>query len=299
MQPLGNFIRKPSLRIARKGALAALAEDARRDATGERCVPPSLRCSARILAESDFTLCGIVEAGAIFASRKVRAKWKFREGQEVRKGSTLCIVAGNCRAILACERAALNYLSLLSGIATKCAGASRKYGKWKISATRKTLPLLLHSEKRAVLVGGCLTHRLTLADGILVKDNHIAAIMNERGVGAQRAIEIICGKFHHGEAVEVEVSSQGAAVAAALAGASAILVDNVPPAMLRKIAAAVRKANPKIIIEASGGITLQNAGKYLKAGADFASTSCLTMRVEPANLSLEIGASHWPQMEPP
>ena len=288
MHPLGNSIRKPSPTIARKNALAALREDARRDATSGKCIPYSLRCSGKIIAKSDFILCGIVEAGAIFSSRKVRTAWKFREGQKVKKGSTVCTVSGNCRAILACERAALNYLSLLSGIATKSAMAAKKFGKWKISATRKTLPLLAHSEKRAVLVGGCLTHRLTLADGLLVKDNHIAAIMNEGKVGAERAIEIICGKFYHGEFVEVEVSSQGAAVAAALSGASAILADNVSPAMLRKIAAAARKANPKIIIEASGGITLKNAGKYLKAGADFVSTSELTMKVEPADLSLEI-----------
>ena len=283
-----RFLRKPDLEAARKSALAALSRDAVRDATGGRCIPAGLPCSGKVVAKSDFVLCGIVEASAIFSSRKVRATWKFREGQKVKKGSAVCIVSGNCRALLACERTALNYISLLSGVATKAAAAAEKYGKWKIAATRKTIPLLSGSEKRAVSVGGCLTHRLTLADGILVKDNHIAAIMRGKGVGTGRAIGIACGCFGRGEFVEVEVSSPGAAVAAALSKAGAILIDNVSPGEFSKIAAAARKANPKIIIEASGGITLQNAGKYLEAGADFVSTSELTMRVEPADLSLEI-----------
>jgi nicotinate-nucleotide pyrophosphorylase (carboxylating) len=148
--------------------------------------------------------------------------------------------------------------------------------------------MLSHSEKRAVLLGGCLTHRLDLSDGILVKDNHIAAIMKQARVKKEGAIEIAVGCFGRSEFVEVEVSSVSEALAAAAAGADAILADNVSPAKLRKIAAAVRRADPKIIIEASGGITLENAGAYLKAGADFASTSGLTMKISPANLSLEI-----------
>jgi len=251
-------------------------------------MPGKLGCSGRIVAKSGFVLCGKLEAGAIFSKRNVTVEWNFSEGQKVNRGQTVCIVRGNARDILSAERTALNYLSLLSGIASKCSKASGKYGKWKIAATRKTLPGLAHSEKRAVAAGGCLTHRLGLSDGILIKDNHIAAIMRQECVNAPRAIELACGCFGHGQFVEVEVSSANAAIAAALSGASAILVDNVSPAKLGKIAKAARKAHPGIIVEASGGITLQNAGKYLKAGADFASTSELTMKIGPANLSLEI-----------
>ncbi len=283
-----NFMAKPSLTVARKAALAALSQDAASDATSKACVPAGMRCSGAIVAKSDFVLCGKVEADAIFNSRGVKAGWKFREGQRIGKGRAVCIVSGNARAVLACERTALNFISLLSGVATASALASMKYGKWRIAATRKTLPGLAHSEKRAVLCGGCLTHRLSLADGILIKDNHIAAIMKGKGVSENRAIEIACGNFGHGKFVEVEVSSAAAATTAALSGASAILADNVSPAKLQKIAAAARKASPGIIIEASGGITLGNAGKYLEAGADFCSTSALTMRIVPADLSLEI-----------
>lgn len=285
---IGNFLQEPGRLHAERIALESLWADASHDITSYRTIAPHFRCKGKIAAESSFTLCGVLEAEAIFRSRLVRASWKFREGQCVKKGKTVCILSGNCRAILACERTALNYLSLLSGIATKCSQASKKYGKRRISATRKTLPRLSDSEKRAVGVGGCLTHRLTLADGILVKDNHIAAIMRERKVGKEGAIRLAIAAFEAGRFVEIEVSSLRGAVAAAKSGAAAVLIDNVSPKKFKKIAAAVRKISKKIVVEASGGITLANAGKYLRAGATFASTSELTMKIEPANLSLEM-----------
>lgn len=283
-----TFNSKPDVALAKKTALASLGRDSKKDITSGACIPAGAVCTGAIVAKSDFVLCGIIEAGTIFAARKVKAMWRFSEGKEVKRGSIVCTISGNCRAALACERTALNYLSLLSGIATKCAKASRKYGKWKIAATRKTLPNLSDSEKRAVLKGRCLTHRMSLADGILVKDNHLAAIMENGKMSKEKAIVAAVSAFKQGEFVEVEVSSAPEAAAAAKAGAKAILVDNVTPQQLAKIAKAARKINRKIIIEASGGITLANAGKYLKAGADFVSTSELTMRIEPANLSLEI-----------
>ena len=282
------FNSKPDAAAAKAAALSALRQDARRDVTSERCIPEGMRCSGSIVAKSDFVLCGVVEANAIFQSRQVKAAWKFCEGRKVRRGAIVCRLEGHARGMLACERTALNYLSLLSGIATRSALFSEKYGRGRISATRKTLPLLAHSQKRAVRIGGCLAHRLNLADGILVKDNHVAALRKGRRAGEARAIEIACGAFGRGAFVEVEVSSLQSALSAAEAGAGALLVDNVSPEKLRRIAREARKASPRIMIEASGGITLENAGKYLAAGADFASTSELTMRITPANLSLEI-----------
>ncbi|MEM2137488.1 MAG: carboxylating nicotinate-nucleotide diphosphorylase [Candidatus Anstonellaceae archaeon] len=283
-----NFNRSAHGAFAKKVALAALAKDAKRDITSEGCIAKGARCIGKIVAKSNFVLCGILEADAIFASRKVKAKWNFSEGARVRQGEAICRISGNCRSVLACERVALNYLSLLSGIATKSTDASARYGKWKISATRKTLPMLSDSEKRAVRVGGCLTHRMDLSDGILIKDNHLAAIMKEKKTTRARAVEIAARSFSKADFVEVEVSSVAEAVAAAKAGAKAILVDNVSPSELRKIVNAARKLNGRIVIEASGGITLANAGIYLKAGANFVSTSELTMSIEPADLSLEI-----------
>lgn len=282
------FSRKPDAEFSKKAALAALAHDAARDITNDSCIPAKMGCTGRIIAKSNFVLCGILEANAIFASRKVRVAWKFAEGETVKRGAVVCRLSGNCRAVLACERTALNYLALLSGIATKSASASKRFGKGRIAATRKTLPVLSDSEKRAVLVGGCLTHRMSLADGILVKDNHLAAIMKERKVARAKAVGIAVHSFKRTDFVEVEVSSLSQAVAALEAGASAILVDNVSPSQLAKIAKAVRQAGKKTIVEASGGITLANAGRYLAAGADFVSTSELTMEISPANLSLEI-----------
>jgi nicotinate-nucleotide pyrophosphorylase (carboxylating) len=285
-----KFNRRTDSRFAKQVALAAFAKDAKRDITSGKCIGRGWKCAGAIVAKSDFILCGVLEVDAIFASRKVKAKWKFAEGARVKRGVAICRLSGNCRAILACERVALNYLSLLSGIATKSATASAKYGEWKISATRKTLPLLSDSEKRAVRVGGCLTHRMELSDGILVKDNHLAAIMRVKRRVKEKAIGIAVGSFAAKDFVEVEVSTLSEAVAAVEAGAKAILVDNVSPAELRKITDAARKIKRSIIIEASGGIVLADAGKYLAAGATFVSTSELTMAIEPADLSLEIDA---------
>ena len=281
-------MREPDLSNARLSAISAFLSDAKKDATSSACIPASLSCKGRIVAKSDFVICGIVEAGAIFEKRNVKTKWRLKEGQRAKKGDVICLVEGRTRVVLACERTALNYLSLLSGIATKCKVASKKYGKWKIAATRKTLPCLSHSQKRAVALGGCLTHRMDLSDGILVKDNHIAAIMKGKKIGKTDAIEAAVKSFPSSSFIEVEVSSAQEARSAVRAGAKAILVDNLPPGKFAQAAKAARKENGKIILEASGGITLQNAGKYLKAGADFVSTSELTMDVAPANLSLEI-----------
>jgi nicotinate-nucleotide pyrophosphorylase (carboxylating) len=283
-----RFLHEPDRMQAEKSALQSLWADASHDITSSRILLPHLRCSGRIIAKSSFVLCGVIEADAIFKSRLVSAKWKFREGQRVKKGNTVCTLSGNCRSALACERTALNYLSLLSGIATKCAQARKKYGKWRVSATRKALPGLSDSCTRAVKIGGCLTHRVNLSDAILIKDNHIAAIMKERKMKKEEAIRLALSAFEPGKFVEIEVSTLREAIAAAKAGASALLVDNTTPAQLKKIAREARRINRKLIIEASGGITLANAGKYLRAGADFISTSELTMRIEPANLSLEI-----------
>lgn len=286
-----NFKRRIDVAFSEKTALAALSHDASHDATSLHCIPNNLRCTGKIIAKSSFILCGVVEANAVFRSRKIKTNWRYKEGELVKKGSVVSSISGNCRGVLACERTALNYLMLLSGIATKSSAASEKYGKWKIAATRKMLPNLTDSCKRAVLLGGCLTHRMSLADGILVKDNHIAAIMKERECRREEAVRIAVPSFPRASFVEVEVSSISEALAAVKAGAKAILVDNVSPATLRSIAGAARKANRKIIIEASGGIALKNAGAHLRAGADFVSTSELTMKIEPADLSLEIDRS--------
>ncbi len=285
---LGRFLKRVDLGMCRAHALRSFFEDAKKDATSGRCIPANLQCTGRIVAKSDFAICGIAEADAIFRKGNVRAQWKLDEGQPVEKGEEICILKGNAQAVLACERTALNFLSLLSGVATKCRRASGKCGKWKIAATRKTLPGLSHSQKRAVALGCCLTHRLDLSDGILVKDNHIAAIMKGEKMARTTAIGAAVRSFPKGSFVEVEVSSVPEALAAIRAGAKAILIDNLSPGKFAQVAGAARRENGKTIIEASGGITLKNAGKYLKAGADFVSTSELTMDVAPADLSLEI-----------
>ncbi|MCX8198362.1 MAG: carboxylating nicotinate-nucleotide diphosphorylase [Candidatus Micrarchaeota archaeon] len=286
-KPIWAFQKKPDDSLAAKNALLCLRQDAEEDITS-RCLPKSLECSGKIVAKSSFVLCGVLEADAAFRKMKVNVRWNFSEGQKVRRGEAVCRVWGNARAVLAAERTALNYLSLLSGTATQSAKAAEKYGRGKIAATRKTLPLLAHSQKRAVAIGGCLTHRISLASGYLVKDNHISAIAKSRKASRAEAIRIALSRLPEGKLVQVEVSSESEAEAAALHGAKAILADNVRPSELARIAKTARRIFPGMIVEASGGISLQSAGKYLKAGADFVSTSQLTAKPKPADLSLEI-----------
>ncbi|MCX8196853.1 MAG: carboxylating nicotinate-nucleotide diphosphorylase [Candidatus Micrarchaeota archaeon] len=287
MEVIAKFSKKPSVAAAKKAACRALHEDAKKDPTS-RCIPPNAQCSAKIIAKSSLLLCGKLEAEEIFKAKKIKCNWNFDEGQHVPKGSTICLLEGGCRAILAAERSALNFLIVLSGIASFCNRLSEKYGKWRVAATRKTYPGLANSCKRAVSVGGCLTHRISLGDGILIKDNHLAAIAAQDGCTKAEAIKKALSGFSRKEFVQVEVSSMQEALAAVKSGAKAILVDNLPVLQFRKIARAARKENPAIVIEASGRITMQNAGRYLKAGADFVSMSSTVLGTPPADLSLEI-----------
>jgi len=276
-------------------ALLALADDARQDITSSACIRKG-RAGAIIRAKQAGVICGILEADAVL-SPALKVKWRVKEGAKVRKGSVIAELGGSAREILRRERTALNYLCILSGIATESAKLAKKFNG-RIASLRKTHPLLSLSEKRAVSLGGSLTHRLSLADGYLIKNNHISAIAQAAKVDGQEAICIAVeeclahrkkNKNAYGSCfIEVEVQNEKEAVAAARTRADAILVDNQPIARFKRIVRAIRKLNKSVLIEASGGITPENAGAYLRAGADFASTSWLTLRSKPLDIHLEL-----------
>ena len=271
----------------RRKALEALNEDAQRDITSEAAIPAKLTGKAAIVANEPGVFCGIVEARAVFGKLKVTAL--IKEGEPMRKGQKLLFVSGSLREILRCERTALNYISLLSGIAT---AVSRFNAPGRVAGLRKTHPLLNLSERRAVKVGGGITHRLTLGDGILVKDNHITAIARELGCSREEAIAKAVGRIKKGRQgtrfpIEVEASTISEAVSAAESGADAVLLDNLSPAEGKRAAKAARKMNQKIIIEASGGITYKTARAYLKF-ADFVSSSEVALKARPIDVSLDV-----------
>lgn len=275
---LSYFLVMPSLDVCKKAALNALISDGKKDITSN-FIPKNYYCKAYILAKSNFYLCGMIEAKEIFKKRNIKTLWKFKEGDYVKKGQKICFLEGNAREILRCERTALNFLSILSGITTKSKKISEKYGKYKVAATRKTHPLLAACEKRAVMIGGCLSHRITLADRILVKDNHLAILRKLK----KNPFDLLKNKQ-----AEIEVSNIRDAKLVAIQKFYAILLDNLPIKKFRKIVRVIRKLNKEIIIEASGRIKENEINKYLKAGANIVSTSSLILNSKPADISLEI-----------
>lgn len=274
-------------------ALEAFKDDfGEGDITSDYVLLDSL-AKAAIIAEEDCTVAGVLEASAIFTAGGLTVSGK-EDGSEAKTGEEIMYIEGSARQILARERVALNYLSRMSGIATLSSALSRKH-KRRVLYLRKTDPGLLFSEKRAVSLGGCLPHRINLSDGILIKDNHIAQLAKSGDrTGAIRAA--ISRAHEHrldpGLMFEVEVESAEEAEAAALEFRKlhidgVIMLDNMKPAEVKTAVKAAKSAEPGVVIEASGGITEENIGAYLKAGADFVSTS-IFMGAKPAKFKLEI-----------
>lgn len=283
------FQRSPGFTAAGAGKVRqALADDASKDVTTQ-ALRLSGQARAFVVARHSGVLCGVPEAQE--ALKGLSLHWRVKEGQEFRKGQRLVEIKGGVSRLLAAERTALNYLMLLSGIATQTRRWVNRYGR-RVATLRKTHPLLSAAEKRAVRVGGGLTHRLSLLDGYLVKENHASALARQERISIPQALRLAVrkAKFHRRGGthvfVEVEVGNLQEALAAAEEGPDALLIDNCTPSQVRKIVLAVRRKHPGLLLEASGGISFENAGHYLAAGADFVSTSALTLRAKPVDLSL-------------
>ncbi len=261
-----------------------LEEDiGRGDRTTEAVVPEGVPGRARIEAREPAIVAGIEIARVCFA-RLGEISWRpqISDGERVETGGVVVRMEGPLRAILTGERTALNLLQRLSGIATM----TRTYvdavagNPVQVVDTRKTTPGLRVLEKYAVRVGGGSNHRAGLDDGVLIKDNHIAAA---GGVG--EAVSRALADRPHGLKVEVEVQDLEQLDEALAAGAEAILLDNMSPQMVRD---AVARAGGKAVLEASGGITLDTVSEYAKTGVDLISVGALTHSVRAIDLSLEV-----------
>ncbi|MGB6501622.1 MAG: carboxylating nicotinate-nucleotide diphosphorylase, partial [Thermoplasmata archaeon] len=208
-------------------------------------------------------------------SRGLRVQRALRDGALVRAGTVVLELRGDARRIVSAERTLLNFLMHASGVATATARAvrgARGGPGLEVWGTRKTLPGLRDLEKAAVGHGGGRPHRRDLAEGLLIKNNHLALVPLEEAVRrARRAAR-------PGEAVEVEVRSVGEAVRAARAGAPVLLLDNRSPRAARAIVRALERAGLRRgrWIELSGGITPDTIGRYRRTGADAASLGALT-----------------------
>jgi nicotinate-nucleotide pyrophosphorylase (carboxylating) len=265
----------------------AIAEDlGPGDVTSQATLSPELNGSARIEAREPLIVCGLELAREVFRQVDPTLEFDAREhdGAAVDAGSVLAFVSGNMRALLVGERSALNFLARLCGIAS----ATRRYveavagTRAQIVDTRKTLPGWRVLDKYACAMGGGVNHRVGLYDGVLLKDNHIAA-----AGGVEAAVKAALANAPAGMRVQVEVESHADAEAACGAGADFLLIDNASPDELRGY---VERWGDQALLEASGGITLDNVRAYAETGVQRISIGALTHSVLGSDLALEIEA---------
>ena len=208
------------------------------------------------------------------------------EGGRVVPGDTVAAVRGSLASILKAERVALNFLQRLSGIATETARYVAAVADLpvKIVDTRKTVPGMRWLDKYAVRMGGGFNHRMSLGDGVLVKDNHLA-VVRARGESFKAMVARIRQGTSHLVKIQVEVESLEEATEAAEAGADALLLDGMSPEQMEGV---VRRYTGRILIEASGGITLENVRRVAETGVDLISVGALTHSPRALDISLEV-----------
>lgn len=244
-------------------------------------IPETAEATARIISREAAVLCGQDWVNAVFTAvdDRIRIDWLAADGDRVEPDQPLCRLQGPARGLLTGERAALNLLQTLSGTAT----LARRYADAvaglpvRLLDTRKTLPGLRHAQKYAVRCGGCHNHRLGLYDGILIKENHIAAAGSiAAAIGQAR-------RLHHSLPVEIEVEDLDQLEAAITAGADIVLLDNFDLARLRE---AVKLNLGRVQLEASGGVNLETVRAIAETGVDRISVGNLTKDVRAVDLSM-------------
>jgi nicotinate-nucleotide pyrophosphorylase (carboxylating) len=265
----------------------ALAEDLGRagDITSIATVPEDLRGRAALVSRDAGVVSGLPMVAAAFRrlSPEIEIAAHVRDGAAVERGATLMKIAGNARAILGAERVALNFLGHLSGIATATAAfvAKVSHTKARIVCTRKTTPGLRALEKYAVRCGGGYNHRFGLDDAILIKDNHVAI-----AGGIEAVLRRAKKAAGHLVKIEIEVDSLDQLQEVLDVGlADVVLIDNFDLESIRK---AVAMVAGRLVIEASGGVTLKSAAAIAETGVDYLSSGALTHSVQNLDVGLDI-----------
>ncbi len=265
----------------------ALAEDVGAgDVTTAATIPPGARASGVMLAKSPGVVSGLEVAAAVFrrVDPAVRFTRMVADGDRVADRQPLASVEGPAAALLIGERTALNLVQRLSGVATLTARfveAVEGTGA-RIVDTRKTTPGMRWLEKAAVRHGGGGNHRYNLADGVLIKDNHLAAVGGPDRIA--RAIRLARERVPHGLKIEVEVTTLGELDEALAAGADIVLLDNMD---VPTIAEAVQRTAGRALLEASGGVTLDTVRAIAETGVDLISVGALTHSAGSLDISLE------------
>lgn len=263
----------------------ALDEDAGLgDVTSRAIFPPSHRSRAFIEARQDLMLCGVEIAAAVFArvDPALKVKLAAADGDRVKNGSKVLTVTGPTASLLTAERTALNFIQRLSGVATQ----SRRYADalagttTRVVDTRKTTPGWRALEKYAVRCGGCVNHRSSLGEHVLIKDNHIAAAGS-----LTKAVKLARLAAPHSAKIEVETTTLAEVKEAVRAGAEVILLDNMSPALIRSAVAIIAGS---AVVEVSGGVRFETLRDYALPGVDVISVGALTHSAPAADLSLTI-----------
>jgi len=259
----------------------ALQEDIGSGDITAALLPADSSASATVITREHAVLCGMAWFNAVFAEldTDIEVTWLAHDGDSIEPGQTVCTLAGPARPILTGERTALNFLQTLSGTASR----ARRYADAvaglpvKVLDTRKTLPGLRQAQKYAVRTGGCYNHRIGLYDGILIKENHIAAAGSvEAAIRQARAA-------NPGMPVEIEVENEPELVAALDARADRLLLDNFTiPELLRAVDLVAGRAS----LEASGGVTLDTIRDIAATGVDFVSAGELTKDIQATDYSM-------------
>ncbi len=254
------------------------------DATSEATIDAAATGAARFLAKEGLVLAGSAVASRVFERLGAECRFGVEDGDRLEPGAWFGRAEGPVRALLAAERTALNFLQRLSGVATatrRCVEALEAGGgRTRLLDTRKTTPGWRLLEKAAVRAGGGSNHRVSLGDGVLIKDNHVAACG-----GVAEAVRRAKARAGAMLRIEVEVVDLPGLEAAIAAGADIVLLDNMDDAAM---AAAVRLAAGRVRLEASGNMTLERLPRVAATGVDYVSMGAITHSAKAVDISLEL-----------
>ena len=262
---------------------SALAEDIGTGDLTASLIKADSQSHAAIISRENAVICGQDWVNACFAQldKNVQIKWHVAEGEKITANQLLCDISGNARALLSAERCALNFLQTLSAVATHTEQyvAAIAGTKSQILDTRKTLPGLRLAEKYAVTVGGGMNQRLALYDGILIKENHIAA------AGSIHAALEHAIQNDPTVSIQIEVENLDELQQALSAGATSVLLDNFSISELHE---AVKTTAGKALLEASGNVSLSTVRDIAETGVDRISIGALTKNIRAIDLSMRI-----------
>ncbi|MFM1908768.1 MAG: nicotinate-nucleotide diphosphorylase [Pseudomonadota bacterium] len=270
--------------LAQADVRRALAEDLGDGDLTAGLIDPTRRARARVLARESAVICGApwAEAALRALDPEVQIRWLVAEGQRCEPDQVVLEVEGQARALLSAERTALNFLQLLSAVATKTAlyVAQVQGTRASIVDTRKTLPGLRLAQKYAVKMGGGVNHRIGLFDAVLIKENHIAA-----AGGVTQALRAAQAVASRASFVEIEVETLDQLREALAAGATMVLLDNMS---LTDLHEAVRINAGRAVLEISGGVTLDGLRELAQTGVDRISIGTLTKDVKATDFSMRL-----------